>query len=97
MAQHRGRHSEPPRASENQALPLWRAIRAATVDPARSIGSELEGRLVAGSPADLIVVPAEPFREPAPSPDSLFGLRPLATLIDGEVVHRERKFDPHEH
>ena len=83
-------------ASENQTLPMWRAIRAATVDPARSIGSELEGRLVPGSPADLIVVPAEPFSQATPRPDSLFGLRPLATLIDGEVVHCARDFGPKE-
>ena len=83
-------------ASENQALPLWRAIRSTTVDPARSIGSELEGRLVPGSPADLIVAPAEPFRDPAQSPDLLFSLRPLATFIDGELVHRDPHFDPRE-
>ncbi len=83
-------------ASVEQVLPLSRAIRAATVDPARSIGSKLEGRLVPGSPADLIVVPADPFRDPAPNPGSFFGLHVLATLIDGEIVYEDRTFDPRE-
>ena len=62
--------------SERQTLPLWRAIRAATVDPARSIGSELEGRLVPGSPADLIVVPAPTV--PRTDCGTRFALRPSA-------------------
>jgi predicted amidohydrolase YtcJ len=80
-------------ASDAQVLPLWRAVRAATMDPARSIGSDVEGRLVPGSPADLIVVPAEPFRDAASTPASLLGIRALATAIDGEVVHLDPTFE----
>jgi predicted amidohydrolase YtcJ len=79
-------------ATDAQRLPLWRAIRAATLDPAGSIGAEVEGRLVPGSPADLIVVPAAPFLDPAAPDEAIRHLRPLATVIDGEVVHRATEF-----
>ena len=40
-----------------QSLPLWRAIRAACVDPAISAGELDRGRLVTGHRADIVVLP----------------------------------------
>jgi hypothetical protein len=40
----------------------------------------------------LIVVPDAGFREPSDAA-ALAATRPLATLIDGEVVHRVADFD----
>jgi predicted amidohydrolase YtcJ len=52
-----------------------------------------EGHLGPGARADLIVLPAGPFEGP-PDAASLVGLRPLVTLLDGEVVHRTDAFAP---
>ena len=50
------------------------------------------GRLVAGHRADLLVVPAVGFSDPLDA-SALAATRPLATLIDGELVHRAPAFD----
>jgi predicted amidohydrolase YtcJ len=76
-----------------QLVPLWRAIRAATVDPARTIGSNGGGRLIPGSPADFLVVPAAPLLESRPDAASVRSMRPLAALLDGDVVQRGDAFD----
>lgn len=70
-----------------QVMTLWRAIRAACVDPARTAGERDRGRLVAGARADLVVVPAAAFAEPlgAGGP-ALATCRPRLVLVDGEIV-----------
>jgi predicted amidohydrolase YtcJ len=69
-----------------QALPLWRAIRAACVDPALSAGERDRGRLVAGCRADVVVLPAAAVTEPVEVGGSLWAARPRRVLLDGEVV-----------
>jgi hypothetical protein len=75
------------------ALDLARAIRGACLDPALVAGQQDLGRLVVGYRADLLVVPAAGFAE---SLDAavLAATRPLATLLDGEVIYRAPAFDP---
>jgi predicted amidohydrolase YtcJ len=75
-----------------QAISLARAIRAACLDAALVAGEPDRGRLVAGHRADLIVVPVETLREPVDAA-ALAATRPLATLLDGEVVYRAPGFD----
>jgi len=77
-----------------QALPVWRALRAACLDPAQSLGAIDEGHLTAGAHADLLVVPAQGLDDPGPSGAGLASIRPLATLIDGTIVYRAPAFEP---
>jgi predicted amidohydrolase YtcJ len=76
-----------------QAVSLDRALRAACLDGPRSAGRSDEGHLGVGARADLIVLPAEPF-EGAPDAAALAQLRPLATVLDGSLVHTTTRFDP---
>lgn len=76
-----------------QAIPTWRALRAACLDPALSAGAGDEGRLIIGSRADLVVVGGAGLRDDDPSGAALAATRPLATLIDGEIVFRSPEFD----
>jgi predicted amidohydrolase YtcJ len=76
-----------------QAIDLPRAIRGACLDPALVAGLSDIGRLTPGARADLLVVPAAGFAEPLDA-GALATTRPLATLIDGQVVHRAARFDP---
>ena len=69
----------------DQAISVERAIRAACLDPALVAGRADLGRLLAGCVADLIVVPAIVARDNTDI-EELASVRPLATLIDGEVV-----------
>ena len=82
----------PPFHAE-QALPLWRALRAASRDVARSAGVHDEGHLGVGARADLMVVDAKAVDEPARRGGALERARPLATLIDGAVAWRDAGFD----
>jgi hypothetical protein len=75
-----------------QAISLERALRAACLDGPRSGGIPDQGHLAAGARADLIVIPAALFGEPA-DPDVLAAIRPRATMLDGEVIHRAADFD----
>jgi predicted amidohydrolase YtcJ len=68
------------------ALDLWRAIRAACVDPAVSAGERDRGRLVPGQRADIVVLPAAALREPVEAGGALWSARPRLVLLDGEVV-----------
>ena len=77
---------------DRHAIDLARAIRAACLDPAQVAGEEGLGRLVVGQSADLLVVPSDGFGEPF-DPAVLAATRPLATLIDGELVHRADRFE----
>jgi predicted amidohydrolase YtcJ len=76
-----------------QRIGLDRALRAACLDGPRSSGRDDEGHLGPGARADLIVLPAAAVDDP-PEAALLAGLRPLATLLDGQVVHRADAFDP---
>jgi predicted amidohydrolase YtcJ len=76
-----------------QRVGLARALRAACLDGPLSTGRVDEGHLGPGARADLIVLPAGPFKG-TPDAASLAGLRPIATLLDGEVVHRTDAFAP---
>lgn len=75
----------------HHAISLDRAIRAACLDPAVVAGEPLLGRLMPGCRADVVVVSSEGFREPFDAA-ALAQTRPLATLIDGEIVHRRGGF-----
>jgi predicted amidohydrolase YtcJ len=80
----------------HNAITLARAVRAACLDPQLVAGESGLGRLMPGSRADLLVVPAGPFEESRPfEPAAFASMRPLATLIDGETAHRDPSFDPH--
>jgi predicted amidohydrolase YtcJ len=68
------------------ALPLWRAIRAACVDPAITAGESDRGRLVPGHRADLVVIPAGAVAEPVETGGALWHARPRLVLVDGEVA-----------
>ncbi len=68
------------------ALSLWRAIRAACVDPAVSAGERDRGRLVPGQRADLVVVPAAAIHEPVEVGGALWHCRPRLVLVDGEIA-----------
>jgi predicted amidohydrolase YtcJ len=76
-----------------QAIDLARALRGACLDPALVAGRTDMGRLTPGALADLLVVPAPGFAEPLDAA-ALATTRPLATLIEGQVVHRAAQFDP---
>jgi hypothetical protein len=75
-----------------QAISLERALRAACLDGPRSARIDDEGHLDIGARADLLVVPAATFDEPA-DPEVIARVRPLATLLDGEVVYRAPTFE----
>ncbi|HEY4190292.1 MAG TPA: amidohydrolase [Candidatus Limnocylindrales bacterium] len=68
------------------AIPLWRAIRAACVDPALTAGEADRGRLTAGHRADVVVLPAAAVDEPVEVGAALWQARPRRVLVDGEVV-----------
>jgi hypothetical protein len=69
----------------DEALTLEQALRANTVAAATTIRDPLGGRLVPGSRADLIVLPAAP-REPDAQAAAFAAVRPRLVLKDGEAV-----------
>ena len=75
-----------------QAIGLDRALRGACLDGPRSAHIEDQGHLDAGARADLQVVPADMFDAPDDA-DVIEKTRPLATVLDGEVVFRSPEFD----
>lgn len=75
-----------------QRIGLDRALRSASLDGPRSAGVDDQGHLGTGARADLLVVRADMFAA-TDDPDVLASTRPLATLLDGEVVHRAPEFD----
>jgi len=77
-----------------EAIDLARAIRAACLDPALAAGEDDRGRLMPGHRADLVVLPAEVLDEDAVAAGVMASGRPLATLLDGELVYRDTEFDP---
>ena len=75
----------PPFGPQN-ALDLWRALRASCVDAAITAGEADRGRLVTGQRADLVVIPAAAVDEPVEIDGPLWHARPRLVLVDGEVV-----------
>ncbi|MBA2254991.1 MAG: amidohydrolase family protein, partial [Chloroflexi bacterium] len=76
-----------------QAVTLAESVRAACVGPGTSAGDDRCGRLVAGSPADLLVLDRAFLREPVSRQGGLARARPSATLLDGMIVHRTPAWD----
>jgi len=75
-----------------QAVSFERALRSACLDGPRSARLTDQGHLERGARADLLVVPAAIFARP-PDADAIATARPLATLLDGEVVYRAPEFE----
>jgi len=72
----------------DEAMTLEQSLRAATVGPHQTAKDPLGGRLVPGSRADLIVLPAAP-RESADAAEraaAFAEVRPRMVLLDGEIV-----------
>ena len=82
-----------PPSTPEESITLDRALRAATSGPWRAARDELGGRLVAGSPADLVVLDAAVIDEPVRPGGALALARPRLTLLDGEERYREAGFD----
>ncbi len=72
----------------DEALTLEDALRAATVGVAATAKDPLGGRLVPGSPADLIVLPAAPraSSDAAERAAAFAEVRPRLTMVGGEVA-----------
>jgi len=68
------------------AMSLWRAVRAATLNPALGAGERDRGRLIAGHRADVVVLPAAALEEPVTVGGALWSARPRRLLVDGGVV-----------
>jgi hypothetical protein len=68
-----------------ETLTLEQALRAATVGPHLAAKDTLGGRLVPGSRADLIVLPAAPS-EPGERAAAFAEVRPRMVLLDGAIV-----------
>jgi predicted amidohydrolase YtcJ len=68
----------------HEALTLEEALRANSVAPATTIRDPFGGRLVPGSPGDLIVLPAAP-REPDAQAAAFAAVRPRLVLVAGEA------------
>lgn len=75
----------PPFGPQN-ALELWRAVRASCLDAAVTAGETDRGRLVVGQRADVVVIPAAAVDEPVEVGGALWHARPRLVLIDGEVA-----------
>jgi predicted amidohydrolase YtcJ len=76
--------ADAPPFGPGEALTLEQALRAATVGPAALARDPLGGRLVPGSRADLIVLPAAP-REDSERAAAFAEVRPRLVLVDGET------------
>ena len=69
------------------AIPLWRSLRAACVDPALSArASTIAGGSCPGHRADVVVLPAAALDEPVEVGGALWHARPRLVLVDGEVA-----------
>jgi predicted amidohydrolase YtcJ len=69
-------------------LTLEQSLRAATVGPHQAAMNPLGGRLVPGSRADLVVLPAAPreAEDQAARAAAFAEVRPRLVLVDGEIV-----------
>jgi len=70
----------------HEGLSLEAALRAACVGPWVTVGDALGGRLVPGSPADLIVLPAAPAEADGDGGLGLASVRPRLVLVAGEAA-----------
>jgi predicted amidohydrolase YtcJ len=68
------------------ALTLWESIRSWCIAPAVTAGENDRGRLVAGSRADIVVLPAAALTEPVEPGGALWHARPRMVFMDGEIV-----------
>ena len=67
-----------------QRLSLSDALAAYTLNPARACGlGNFYGKIAPENPADLIVLPRDPF---SIHPSELWQIQPEITLIDGQIV-----------
>jgi predicted amidohydrolase YtcJ len=66
----------------HEALTLEEALRANSVAPATTVRDPFGGRLIPGSPGDLIVLPPAP-REPDAQAASFAAVRPRLVLVGG--------------
>lgn len=69
----------------HETITLEESLRAATVGPALTAKDSLGGRLIPGSLADIVVLPAAPD-EALRSAESFAEVRPRLVLMDGGVV-----------
>jgi predicted amidohydrolase YtcJ len=74
-----------PPYGPDEALTLEQTLRASTVGPAMFARDPLGGRLVPGSRADLIVLPAAP-RELEERAAAFAQVRPRLVIVDGEIA-----------
>jgi predicted amidohydrolase YtcJ len=79
---------EIPAYGPHEAVTVEESLRAATVGVATTARDRLGGRLIPGSPADLIVLPAAPREsdDGAERADSWAEVRPRLTMVGGEVA-----------
>jgi hypothetical protein len=75
-----------PAFGPQNALDLWRAIRASCLNPALTAAERDRGRLVPGHRADLVVIAARAVAEPVETAGALWSTRPRLVLLDGEVA-----------
>lgn len=75
---------EPERGwHPGERLSMERAWAGYTTGPARAAGDGRQGRLTRGSFADLVAWDRDPA---AAGPDEVLGLKPILTMVEGEVV-----------
>jgi predicted amidohydrolase YtcJ len=73
----------------DERLGIEETIRGFTTNPALASGrGNLQGKLVRGFWADLIVLETDPFTCP---PEDLYKIKPVGTMIDGKWVFRNFK------
>lgn len=92
----RKRPGDPTAWNPNQALTLDQIIHAYTLGPAEAVGKAATlGRLAPGYRADLVVLDRNLFAlaQDAQQHDAIADARPLLTLFDGRIVHRDPGFD----
>ena len=77
--------ADVPPFGQDEVLTLEQTLRASTVGPAAMARDKLGGRLVSGSRADLIVLPAAP-RDGPERAAAFAEVRPRLVLVDGETV-----------
>jgi predicted amidohydrolase YtcJ len=76
---------DQPDFGPHEALSLVQALRASTVGVAATVKDQLGGRLVPGSPADLIVLPGLPSEEDLRAA-RFDDVRPRLVLLGGAVA-----------
>lgn len=70
-----------------QKISLENALKGYSVNPAILSGmGSTSGKITIGAPADLLVLPVDPFAIPA---DDLYKITPEITLVNGEIVHQK--------